>query len=176
MPLTHIVKSTRYQAYPFKVLSTTFHLVAQSTLKTFIFSDLKTLVAEETKKEICRRFRLSGNCPYGDNCNYTHYSEQEIEYFKWQSKCCIDIRDIRYSKINANVFTVEEKERVAKEQRLKLPSIEEWLEKCNKIPQNILKSDVISSNPNLFHSASLPPSLQPISKEQIMNATFSEWG
>jgi hypothetical protein len=71
---------------------------------------------------------------------------------------------------------VEEMDRKAREDKLKLPNIEDWLENRVKIPQKISKSSDSFTYPHPSQCDSLPPSLMPITREQIMNATFSEWG
>lgn len=54
--------------------------------KFFVFIDLKTIVEEEIVKEECRRFRQTGECQFGDNCNYTHYAKEQIYQMKQQGK------------------------------------------------------------------------------------------
>ncbi|BES89287.1 Zinc finger, matrin-type 5 [Nesidiocoris tenuis] len=114
--------------------------------------DLRTLIAEEREKEQCRRYRFQGDCPFGLQCAYTHYSEEELASFE------IIIRE-------------------EDEKRSRLPSIEEWL---TKKANNQRKANLLDNiPPNVFATSqdlTLPPSLRFPTLEQMQSFTPSEWG
>lgn len=43
-----------------------------------IFLDSITLFLEERQKQPCRRFRTTGQCQFGTNCNYSHYTFEQL--------------------------------------------------------------------------------------------------
>ncbi|XP_073986371.1 zinc finger matrin-type protein 5 [Rhodnius prolixus] len=120
--------------------------------------DLKTLVAEERQKDSCRRFRNTGSCPFEEACTFTHYTNQELSAFEAQ--------------------VIEEERK--KNELPTLPPVKEWLNLRNHEATERAEGSVSvygSNNPLKnygFHS--LPPSLRPISFEEMDNLQFLDWG
>jgi hypothetical protein len=52
----------------------------------FILADRKTLLADESAKEPCKRFLRNGECVFGSNCRFTHFTRQQLEDLRYQSK------------------------------------------------------------------------------------------
>lgn len=42
------------------------------------YKDSITLFLEERQKQSCRRFRTTGQCQFGSNCNYSHYTFEQL--------------------------------------------------------------------------------------------------
>ncbi|XP_075214806.1 zinc finger matrin-type protein 5 [Lycorma delicatula] len=116
------------------------------------YRDLKTVVEDESAKTECRRFLQTGQCQFGDHCNYTHYSQLELNEFRRQ---------------------VEEEMRRSKSKLPELPTVDSWLEKHNKK----CLSDVSIVQP-LYppNSADLPASLRPMNFYDVVNVELYEWG
>ncbi|KAL1139551.1 hypothetical protein AAG570_006534 [Ranatra chinensis] len=118
--------------------------------------DLRTLISEERSKEECRKFLMTGNCNFGEQCYFSHYSKLELQQLEYQA---------------------DEEERLKNEKRISM-TVEEWLEKRRKKMAKISEKELIGPDYPFPLEAinSLPPSLRPITVEQIINTTFSEWG
>ncbi|KAF4522290.1 hypothetical protein B566_EDAN010998 [Ephemera danica] len=41
--------------------------------------DPQTILAEESAKESCKRHHQFGECPFGANCKFSHYSRQDLD-------------------------------------------------------------------------------------------------
>lgn len=121
------------------------------------FNDIKTIVLEESCKEECRKFRNTGYCHFGENCNYTHYSQEDLNYLRKKIKT-------QEKENNSNKHITE-------------ASLEDWL---NKRRTNILPlvEHKHSSNNSIttIESSQLPPSMQPVNEEDICQVEFAEWG
>uniref|UniRef100_A0A023F197 Putative u1 snrnp-specific protein c n=1 Tax=Triatoma infestans TaxID=30076 RepID=A0A023F197_TRIIF len=135
--------------------------ISHQRIKKIYYSrvrDLKTLVEEEKQKEICRRFRSTGSCPFEEACTFTHYTTQELSAFEAQ---------------------VREQEK-KKNELPSLPPIQEWLNKRKLNATERAEGTVSmygSNNPLKEYSfQSLPPSLRPISFEAMDNLQFTFWG
>uniref|UniRef100_A0A1B6CSJ5 C3H1-type domain-containing protein n=1 Tax=Clastoptera arizonana TaxID=38151 RepID=A0A1B6CSJ5_9HEMI len=133
-----------------KHLNGTLHI---RTRKSYYkqYQDLKTIVNENCAKEECRRFRTTGECQFGEHCNFTHYSKQELNKMKQQ----VEDEEIKKQSFPA----------------IASASVEQWLEvKLNK-------SKVFPLLPQkLYLTPDLPPSLQPPTEEDLNSIEFNEWG
>lgn len=117
------------------------------------YRDLKTIVEEEIVKEECRRFRQIGECQFGDNCNYTHYSKEQLYEMKQQ---------VDEENFQKNCYP-----------HIASASVEEWLEKfrnpslpsyCSALPECAMMSP------------DLPASLQPVTEQRLSSVEFNDWG
>lgn len=63
-----------------------YRISLYAQLGIFILPDPKTLLAEESEKEPCKRFLHTGECVFGSNCRFTHFSRQQLHDVKRQSK------------------------------------------------------------------------------------------
>lgn len=52
----------------------------------FIFEDIDSFINEELKKPICKKFKTSGTCAFGENCCNTHYSAEQLSRLKQKGK------------------------------------------------------------------------------------------
>jgi U11/U12 small nuclear ribonucleoprotein SNRNP20 len=57
-----------------------------SAVCVLLIADAKTLLAEESAKEPCKRFLRNGECVFGSNCRFTHFSHQQLQDLKHQSE------------------------------------------------------------------------------------------
>ncbi|KAF6215008.1 hypothetical protein GE061_009756 [Apolygus lucorum] len=112
--------------------------------------DLKTLVQEERSKELCRRFRNTGECSFGVLCNHTHYSPEELAHFEATVK-------------------------LQEEERSKLPKIEEWIARKAELDKKIPVDAHVNRLTTLL-DPSLPPSLRLPSWSDISSTSLLEWG
>lgn len=129
------------------------------------FKDIKDIYAEETTKEECRRFKQTGHCQFNENCNFTHYSKEDLEFMKKQ----ID----------------EEEKKKNTYSHIEEASVEHWLAKRRSksapTPAPLIRSSELTPKPILssyIDQSNLPISLQPVTEDQIFQSEveFIEWG
>ncbi|GLH11926.1 Zinc finger matrin-type protein 5 [Gryllus bimaculatus] len=129
------------------------------------FKDAETLYKEETAKLTCKRFQRFGECVFGSNCRFSHYSREDLELLKRQVE-----DQQRWASFKNPVFKEE-------------PTLASWLEKRN---QSILLSKASSSSSSSVTAwgtpagfvgrLDLPPSLQPLKIEDFSHSDFDTWG
>lgn len=122
------------------------------------FQDIDSFINEELKKPICKKFKTSGTCAFGENCCNTHYSAEQLSRLKQK------VEEEKQLKINLAVS--------------KLPTIEDWIQYCKS-----RKNCNINLNHNLLQRISdfnpmvmIPPSLLIPDASSTQNLTFTEWG
>ncbi|XP_014248047.1 zinc finger matrin-type protein 5-like [Cimex lectularius] len=119
------------------------------------FRDLKTLVREERAKIPCKRFKNYQECSFGDNCNYSHYSEAELRNFE----------------------SIIHQEELEKAKVPKLLTLQDWLEKRSSSESlSSSTAKILQTEPSRIYNYRLPPSLIPATKEQIMSCKLEQWG
>ncbi|XP_069678600.1 zinc finger matrin-type protein 5 [Periplaneta americana] len=131
------------------------------------FRDPKTVLAEESAKETCKRFLRSGECVFGSNCRFTHFTHQDLENLKYQIEEAEGIQKLK---------TMEERVPAGDG-----PSIlASWLQKRT---QEQLSAQLQSESQQLWELPAslqgwpdLPPSLQPLNPDTFTNSDFEEWG
>lgn len=119
------------------------------------FKDLETILLEEKSKEECRRFRNSGECQFGENCNFTHYSPEDL----------------------ANLQKLIEEKKREKDSHMHIAqaSLDDWLR--NRQSNVVLQTNETTEKKlDISHASFLPVSMQPIKEEHIIKIEFSEWG
>ncbi|RZF41080.1 hypothetical protein LSTR_LSTR002712 [Laodelphax striatellus] len=118
------------------------------------FRDLKTIVQEETTKVECRKFLQTGECHYGEHCNFTHYSRAQI---------------------NELILRAREEEQRKLHPEIVLPTVDSWLERRRK---KLNPTDLIEPEPltQKDFDPDLPPSMQPINYKNVLNKEVSTWG
>ncbi|PNF31830.1 Zinc finger matrin-type protein 5 [Cryptotermes secundus] len=131
------------------------------------FRDPQTLLAEESAKEPCKRFLHTGECVFGSNCRFTHFSRQQLQDLKQQ---------------------IEEAEREQEMKTLKngIPEgdtasiLASWLQhRTQRQLAAQLKPEskqLWELPPSLQVRLDLPPSLHPITVDSFTDADFEEWG
>uniref|UniRef100_A0A1B6KQV1 C3H1-type domain-containing protein n=1 Tax=Graphocephala atropunctata TaxID=36148 RepID=A0A1B6KQV1_9HEMI len=122
------------------------------------YRDLKNIYLEENSKEECRRFRNTGNCQFNENCNYTHYSKEDLIAIK-------------------NIIEEQEKKSLA---HIVDASLDEWLNK-RKLKNNtgileIKSKQSDSGQSSASYNSSLPISMQSMKEEDVLDVEFTEWG
>ncbi|KAJ9587528.1 hypothetical protein L9F63_028218 [Diploptera punctata] len=129
------------------------------------FRDVKTLYAEETSKEPCKRFMHTGECVFGGNCRFTHYTWQQLDIMRQHIES-------ETKPQGSAAISVEPGEAMNK--------LSVWLKKRGKVvsatdmePDMKHKWDL---PPSLQGRQDLPPSLQPLSPHSFTNSEFEDWG
>lgn len=132
------------------------------------FKDPKAILLEEQAKKPCRKFLQKGICDFGQNCRFSHMSEEDFLNLKRQME-------------------VENSQKHSEDKFLSDRSIEDWLSKrerrlnaqCN---EGDLKTEVEEcpeeSNvpPQLLTIPNLPPSLLPPPVSGWKVSVQTEWG
>ncbi|XP_054277210.1 zinc finger matrin-type protein 5-like [Macrosteles quadrilineatus] len=129
------------------------------------FKDVKAIYEEESAKEECRRFRQTGQCQFNENCNFTHYSKEDLQLMK---------NEIEKAELKSKSYS-----------NIQEASLEDWLAKrrtksetttsqLNKDRQLTMKPSTSSYS----NHSQLPISLQPVTEDQIFQSDveFTEWG
>lgn len=120
------------------------------------FKDIETVFLEERTKEECKRFKNSGYCHFGENCNFTHYSKEDLANLQKQ---------------------VEDRKREKDSyMHIAQASLDEWLKKRKS---NVVLESVNKPNDNLIDvscDSLLPLSLQSPNEESLWQIEFTEWG
>ncbi|XP_063229723.1 zinc finger matrin-type protein 5-like [Bacillus rossius redtenbacheri] len=128
--------------------------------------DARTILSEESLKTRCRRFRNSGECPFGNNCKYTHFSPEDLQALEQQ---------------------VLEEERAKREERARrlesnVPTVVSWLKNRSKAAvrgedgagdAGTVAWDLPAE---LRDRTDLPPSLQPLLLHHFSDVAFGSWG
>lgn len=110
---------------------------------------------EERAKIPCKRFKNYQECSFGDNCNYSHYSEAELRNFE----------------------SIIHQEELEKAKVPKLLTLQDWLEKRSSSESlSSSTAKILQTEPSRIYNYRLPPSLIPATKEQIMSCKLEQWG
>ncbi|XP_060840684.1 zinc finger matrin-type protein 5-like [Rhopalosiphum padi] len=122
-----------------------------------LYKDAITLFLEERQKQPCRRFRTTGHCQYGSNCNYSHYTFEQL----------------------INLINQENKKKICKqvENINSIPTIDSWL---IKYQQNLFtkttSSETNTKNLQLNYQYRNLPSLAPIADfDKLKSITLNTW-
>ncbi|XP_025411629.1 zinc finger matrin-type protein 5-like isoform X2 [Sipha flava] len=122
-----------------------------------LYKDAITLFLEERQKQPCRRFRTTGQCQYGSNCNYSHYTFEQLIHLINQEHQQKIFREVE--KVNA------------------IPSIESWLLKYQqKLYIKSIDIETNIQNIQLNHQLRNLPSLMPVvNVDQLKTITLNTW-
>ncbi|GFG29277.1 hypothetical protein Cfor_05614 [Coptotermes formosanus] len=130
------------------------------------FRDRRTLLAEESAKEPCKRFLRSGECVFGANCRFTHFSRQQLE----------DLRHEIEAEAQEEMKTVQSNIPAGDASSV----LASWLQKR---AQKQLTAQLKPESRQLWElpltlrdQPNLPPSLQPITAQSFTGSDFEEWG
>uniref|UniRef100_A0A8D8PVA1 Zinc finger matrin-type protein 5 n=1 Tax=Cacopsylla melanoneura TaxID=428564 RepID=A0A8D8PVA1_9HEMI len=118
------------------------------------YRDYKTLIQEESSKNLCLR-SLRNQCPFGDQCFNTHFTKEQLQNIEFEGQR-------------------SEQEAMEKAQeKIMNADLSGWFQSINTVPkcfQNSLAKMYQNSETNL------PPSLQDTTIEDVKNMEFNEWG
>lgn len=112
-----------------------------------LFRDAATALAEEQDKKVCRKFQQTGRCDFGNNCRFSHMSEEDLVRLKLQ--------------VEAEERRAKEKGASWKDCGIGAP-IELWLSKRKKKIKPVPTSSSSESDENEISSFHLPPGLPPL--------------
>ncbi|XP_068081367.1 zinc finger matrin-type protein 5 [Anabrus simplex] len=132
------------------------------------FKDGKTVLLEESAKIPCKRYQRNGECVFGSNCRYSHYTPQEMENLRLRVQ-----EEERLEEIKRTSLPVDEGEG---------PSLTSWLQKRSQVKLLVKSSGETNSHftwavPQCLQGRShLPPSLQSIRIEDFTSSEFESWG
>ncbi|PSN33869.1 hypothetical protein C0J52_25023 [Blattella germanica] len=129
------------------------------------FRDAKTLYKEESAKDGCKRFLNVGECVFGANCRFTHFSKQQLEELRQQ------IEAEEREKQNAKSVAVPQPPPPGGGDTI----LSAWLKKQGSSTE--LGDEQLWKTPLFLQGRTdLPPSLQPITPECFKSSDFEEWG
>ncbi|XP_069475383.1 zinc finger matrin-type protein 5 isoform X1 [Ambystoma mexicanum] len=130
------------------------------------FRDAAAILADEQNKKPCRKFLQTGECDFGNNCRFSHMTEDDVQ------------------QLTAHI---EEEKRLRQQQEARHEDpdwrVEEWLEK--KMKRRKLASGTSSTPaeapifqfpPGWPPVHELPPSLHPPPPEGWTIPTSIQWG
>jgi len=135
--------------------------------------DSKEILADDASKRQCKSFFSSGECRFGDRCQFSHltpevkaalldsvHQKEEAKRQKAEALAAVDFR----AKLTA--WAEERKERLEKEKEKPDTA------KLDKIPgfPDYQLSETLKVLPNL------PPSVLPPTHDSFLTADFPEWG
>jgi U11/U12 small nuclear ribonucleoprotein SNRNP20 len=130
------------------------------------FRDRKTLLAEESAKEPCKRYMRNGECVFGSNCRFTHFSRQQLEELRLQ----IEAEAREETKAVQSSIPARDASSI----------LASWLQKraqrqltAQLKPES---SQIWELPPTFRDQPNLPPSLQPITADSFSGSDFEEWG
>lgn len=119
------------------------------------------ILREELLKIPCRKFFQNGSCLFEGSCKYTHYSPEQLCELRQQ----VEQTELAKQKID--------------EDRTKVPSVDSWVEKyermVHKDDENTVHTPWVYSE-NLMTRPDLPPSLVKFKPEHFHDDDFEEWG
>ncbi|XP_020286180.1 zinc finger matrin-type protein 5 [Pseudomyrmex gracilis] len=128
-----------------------------------IYKDPETILKEESVKTPCKRYMTVGDCAFGSSCRFSHYTPPMI----WELQRLVAIKNDKESLPqpkngwpNPDDIIKEYFENAM----IDLSSTEET------------NYPVWSTSSRLDDYSYLPPSLQPVTPEKMMDSNFSKWG
>jgi len=136
--------------------------------------DEGTLLREDAGKRPCKTFLSSGECRFGDRCQFSHLTNEDRSRLTEALRVRQEKRKAKLEKESKEKKTESLKLLVdswckKREERLMDLKPEEEKKPCDLIPDYILP-DTLKTFTNL------PPSMLPPSREAILNSSFPEWG
>ncbi|KDR07385.1 zinc finger matrin-type protein 5-like [Zootermopsis nevadensis] len=133
----------------------------------YSFRDSKTLLAEETAKKPCKRFLRNGECVFGSNCRFTHFSHQELQDLEHQIQ---EAERQKEMKMVENSIPAGDSSSI----------LASWLQKrSQRQPTAHLKPEgkqLWELPPGLRDRPDLPPSLRPVTAKSFTSSDFEDWG
>nr|CAD7588323.1 unnamed protein product [Timema genevievae] len=135
----------------------------------FIYSlDAATILTEESAKVPCKRFRNTGECVFGGNCRYSHYSQEQL----WELRQQVT-EEAKQKALNKAKTSSEDE----------VPTLSSYLQKRSKaLLKNKSKDnqgDKLATwelPPELQGRSDLPPSLQGFTIDDFADIEFESWG
>ncbi|KAG8233925.1 hypothetical protein J437_LFUL005130 [Ladona fulva] len=156
------------------------------------FKDAKTILDEELKKTPCHKFQRTGDCSFGLNCRHSHMTPERLDVLS---------QEVYRAEEAERLKKFEEEKKVVEKLSQEVP-LPPWLLKkklnlkdsesapkgttedhyiealagCeDDVLANIILGDG-SAYQNEMNHLHLPPSLRPMSVDNLMNASWEEWG
>ncbi|CAL4121658.1 unnamed protein product [Meganyctiphanes norvegica] len=147
------------------------------------FKNPQIRLQDELSKEKCRRFHTGQECTYGDTCMYSHATAADFAELKQKAADAEDA--LRISKLPSQVLQPIE------------PTLKDWLEKYKHEETDNHKIIEVSNSsstfkngedvaqyiqhhfkfpPELENISNLPPSLIPMTLDELLDCSFDEWG
>lgn len=132
------------------------------------FKDLHVILQEEQAKKPCRRFLQKGVCDFGENCRFSHMSEEDLLNLQRQVEG-------------------ENSQELSEDKALSDRTIEDWLSKREKRLNAHSSSEDLGSNvedcpeesslpQQLLALPELPPSLRPPPASGWKLDVHTHWG
>ncbi|XP_012057827.1 PREDICTED: zinc finger matrin-type protein 5 [Atta cephalotes] len=126
------------------------------------FKDPETILKEEYCKTPCKHYITIGDCAFGSACRFSHYTPSmiwELQQLAAMKKSKVSIAQPKNGWPNSEDIIKEYFENV--------------IDSSNTEDLNHLMWNAPSK---LIDYPYLPPSLQPIMSERMMDCNFSKWG
>ncbi|XP_034951060.1 zinc finger matrin-type protein 5 [Chelonus insularis] len=124
------------------------------------FKDPEEILKEETEKIPCKKLMSGGECAFGNNCRFSHYTPPMI--YELQRICA-------WKKYSQSTM-----------QMTKEPNTDEIIHEYFQNPiissNNQIFKNPLWSSPGELQNLNLPPSLQPLTPKSITDSNFPDWG
>ncbi|XP_070165375.1 zinc finger matrin-type protein 5 [Polyergus mexicanus] len=127
-----------------------------------VFKDPETILREEHTKTPCKRYMTVGDCAFGLGCRYSHYTPHMI----WKLQQLVAMK-------NFKSLTVQPKGGWPSSGDIIKEYFENVLDLSGTEEHNY---PVWSIPPRLANYPYLPPSLQPVTSDKLIDCNFSKWG
>ncbi|CAL1688053.1 unnamed protein product [Lasius platythorax] len=127
-----------------------------------VFKDPETILKEENAKTACKRYMTVGDCAFGFGCRYSHYTPHMI----WELQQLVAIK-------NFKGLTVQPRDGWPNSEDIIKEYFENMLDSSGTEELNY---PVWSIPSRLMNYPYLPPSLQPVTSERMIDCNFSKWG
>ncbi|KAI8780814.1 Zinc finger matrin-type protein 5 [Biomphalaria glabrata] len=140
------------------------------------FRDEKEILEDDRKKKPCRAFLSTGNCKFGDRCQFSHLTNEDRFHLSEVIRQKEEAAKVRLTQSDSYGENVQDK-------------LKDWLDQRNKKVK--LEFPDGTSSPDTVHAikvpeyklaecltvfTNLPPSLLPPTKSAILNSEYVTWG